>query len=175
LNRYCIDCQCSIGGGPPNFKTHELSKQRISNAAKANRLPTRSISTSFGQPLPKVTTRLLSPGTPPKTNPIPSPLNRIPYPYETINVDNPTGSGLSAGQALASDLIATDGLLTRLRAHARTLPLLVPLGTPLDLFASFSNNPEDLIEPGSDAWEDVIDPAFNRVIGFGLTTVSSPV
>jgi hypothetical protein len=25
--------------------------------------------------------------------------------------------------------------------------------------------------PGEDAWEDVVDPAFNQVIGFGMTTV----
>lgn len=113
---------------------------------------------------------MLSPDTPPKTNPIPKPLNRNPDPYETIDVDNPTGSDLSAGQASASEPIATDGLLTRLCTYTKTLPLSVPLSTPLDLFANFSNNPEDLIEPGSDAWEDVIDPTFNRVIGFRLTT-----
>ena len=89
-----------------------------------------------------VTTRSLSPDTPPKTNPIPKPLICSPDPYETIDVDKPTGSGLSAGQASASEPIATDGLLTRLRAYTRTLPLSVPLGTPLDLFANFSNNPE---------------------------------
>jgi hypothetical protein len=105
-----------------------------------------------------------SPETPPK-------INCIPDPCKTIDVDDPTSSGLSAGQASASEPIATDGLLTHLCAYTRTLPLSVPLGTPLDLFANFSNNPEDLIEPGSDAWEDVIDPTFNRVIGFGLTTL----
>ena len=62
-------------------------------------------------------------------------------------------------------------LLTRLRAYTKTLPLLVPISTPLDLFATFSNYPEDFIEPGSVAWEDVIDPMFNRVIRFRLMTV----
>jgi len=81
----------------------------------------------------------------------PRPLNHSPDPYEIIDVDYPTGSGLSGGQASASEPIATDGLLIRLRAYTSTLPLSVPLGTPLDLFANFSNNLKNLIEPGSDA------------------------
>jgi hypothetical protein len=31
----------------------------------------------------------------------------------------------------------------------------------------FAVRPEDLILPGQDAWEDVINPTFNHMIGFG--------
>jgi hypothetical protein len=125
--------------------------------------------------LPKVTPRPLSPDKPPKKNPIPRPLSLSPELYEIIDVDNPTASGLSTGPAAADrvsapELMVTDDLLMRLRTYTQNLPLSIPLGTPSDPFANFSSNPEDLIKPGSDAWEHVIDPAFNRVIGFGLTT-----
>jgi hypothetical protein len=28
----------------------------------------------------------------------------------------------------------------------------------------------DFVLPGQDAWEDIIDPTFNHVIGFGMST-----
>jgi hypothetical protein len=62
-------------------------------------------------------------------------------------------------------------LLSRLRVLTANLPLSVPIGRPDEPLACFAVNPRDLIQPGEDAWEDVIDPAFNRVIGFGKTTI----
>jgi hypothetical protein len=34
----------------------------------------------------------------------------------------------------------------------------------------FADNPEDLVLPGQDTWEDVIDLVFNCVIGYGKST-----
>jgi hypothetical protein len=51
------------------------------------------------------------------------------------------------------------------------LPLSVPIGRQDEPLACFAVNPENLVQAGQDAWEDVIDPTFNQVIGFGRTTV----
>lgn len=62
-------------------------------------------------------------------------------------------------------------LLSRLRALTVNLPLSVPIGYQGEPLACFAVNPELLVQPGQDAWEDVVDPTFNQVIGFGRTTI----
>jgi hypothetical protein len=36
--------------------------------------------------------------------------------------------------------------------------------------ACFATHPQSLLLPGQDIWEDVIDPTYNHVLGFGRTT-----
>ena len=62
-------------------------------------------------------------------------------------------------------------ILSRLRVLTANLPLSVPIGQPDEPLACFAVNPKDLIQPGQDALEVVIDPTFNRVVGFGKTTI----
>ena len=62
-------------------------------------------------------------------------------------------------------------LLSRLRILTANLPLSVPVGCQGEPLACFAVDPEDLVQAGQDAWEDVVDPTFNQVIGFGRTTV----
>lgn len=52
-------------------------------------------------------------------------------------------------------------LLSRLQVLTANLPLSVPIGSLDEPLACFAVNPRDLIQPGQDAWEDVIDPTFN--------------
>ena len=47
------------------------------------------------------------------------------------------------------------------------LPQSIPVGNQNELLGCFAARPEDLILPGQDAWEDVINPTFDCVIGFG--------
>ena len=52
-------------------------------------------------------------------------------------------------------------LLLKLQVLTANLPLSVPIGCLDEPLACFAVNPRDLIQPGQDAWEDVIDPTFN--------------
>jgi hypothetical protein len=61
-------------------------------------------------------------------------------------------------------------LLNRLHALTANLPQSAPVGNQNEPLGCFVDSPEDLILPGQDLWEDVIDPTFNRVIGFGKST-----
>jgi hypothetical protein len=83
------------------------------------------------------------------------------------------GSALEPGP-LHSGLIhqsaAQPTLLSQLRTLTASLPVSIPIGKRDEAFGCFAINPEDLVLPGQDAWEDVIDPTFNRVIGFGKST-----
>jgi hypothetical protein len=49
------------------------------------------------------------------------------------------------------------------------LPHTVPAGVPLDPLAALSCLPKDLIFDGQDAWEDVVNPMLDRLLGFGTT------
>ena len=62
-------------------------------------------------------------------------------------------------------------LLSRLCALTANLPFSVPIGHQDEPLACFSTDPETLVQPGQDAWEDVIDLALNQVIGFGRTSI----
>ena len=55
-------------------------------------------------------------------------------------------------------------------AHVRRASS-VAIGNASDVFACFSGDPTTQLLPGHDAWEDLIDPTFNREIGFGRTTL----
>lgn len=61
-------------------------------------------------------------------------------------------------------------LLSRLRALTSSLPLSVPIGLSTDVLACFAQDPRVLLLPGQDAWEELIDPTYNRAIGFGKST-----
>jgi hypothetical protein len=62
-------------------------------------------------------------------------------------------------------------MLARLRALTVSLPSSVPVGTSAEPLGCFASDPQLLLLPGQDTWEDVIDPTYNRVLGFGKTTV----
>jgi hypothetical protein len=47
----------------------------------------------------------------------------------------------------------------------------MPIGCQDEPLACFTADPEYLVQAGQDAWEDVVDPTFNQVIGFSRTTV----
>jgi hypothetical protein len=62
-------------------------------------------------------------------------------------------------------------LITRLCALSSQLPEDIPIGQESDPFAIFSGDPQESIVANSndDPWEYVVDPALNRVIGFGVS------
>jgi hypothetical protein len=62
-------------------------------------------------------------------------------------------------------------LITRLRALAASLPTSVPIGTDNDEFACFAVDPTTMVQPGNDPWEDVVNPTYDRVIGFGRSAL----
>jgi hypothetical protein len=61
-------------------------------------------------------------------------------------------------------------LISRLRNLAANLPASVPLGSENEPLSCFATSPVDSIPPGEDAWESVINPTLDRVIGFGKST-----
>jgi hypothetical protein len=90
---------------------------------------------------------------------------------DMIDVDaiSPTSP---CNQTGASATSSAHPLITRLCALSSRLPKIVPIGQESDPFAVFSGDPRDSIVADSDddPWESVIDPALNRVIGFGVST-----
>jgi hypothetical protein len=162
-------------GGETNFATHQGSKAHKAEVRDTTRHKKPTLITSFFGP-PKPVPPSLLPGP---CNPIAlgEPINVIDVsasvnctPAEIINVKPPEVDMSRVSESVSPVLSASALLLTRLRALTLSLPVSVPTGTPTEPLALFSNNPKDLVLPGEDAREDVVDPAFNWVIGFGTTT-----
>jgi hypothetical protein len=81
--------------------------------------------------------------------------------------------------AFSIDIIDVDALsltppvypmMAHLCACTASLSLSVLIGTNTEPLACFATHPQSLLLPGQDIWEDVIDPTYNRVLGFGRTT-----
>jgi hypothetical protein len=53
---------------------------------------------------------------------------------------------------------------------SENLPDTVPLGLPEDSLAALSYSPKDLLLDDQDAWEDVVNPTLDRILGFGVTS-----
>ena len=56
-------------------------------------------------------------------------------------------------------------LLSRLRILTANLPISVPIGRQDEPLGCFAVNPKDLLQPGQDAWEDVIE---NLLVKYNL-------
>ncbi|KAF8153671.1 hypothetical protein BJ912DRAFT_476922, partial [Pholiota molesta] len=73
--------------------------------------------------------------------------------------------------SLLSATISTDKsdhpLLQEIYRCICSLPLTVPLGAPSEPLAQFAHPPTAFVEEGQDPWEEVINPALDRVLGFG--------
>lgn len=78
---------------------------------------------------------------------------------------SPAAQPLSSTAPLPPD----DPILQRFYRTIQSLPQTVPIGVPLDPLAALSCLPKDLIFDGQDAWEDVVNPMLDRLLGFGMT------
>ena len=65
---------------------------------------------------------------------------------------------------------APSTLISRLRNLTANLPASVPLGSKNEHLSCFATSPIDSITPGEDAWESVVNPTLDHVIGFGKST-----
>lgn len=63
-------------------------------------------------------------------------------------------------------------LLEELHTTIQTLPENVATGLPSDELAVFFTPAKDFVEDGQDAWEEVVNPLLDRVLGFGATADS---
>ena len=171
--RYCEVCSCSISGGDANLLSHQTSKAHRLKVEEAKKDKPTAITKFFGPPIsahPTLKPRSLLPSD--------GPQSQVDLEIDNTAVDNTTLKNrtlpIPAG-ASTSGLTLTKSpqlnMLSRLRALIANLPLSVPVGQLDEPLACFAVNPKDLILPGQDAWEDVIDPTFNQVIGFGKTTI----
>lgn len=80
----------------------------------------------------------------------------------------PVDSVMPTGAAREKDIDPLGKtLLQRLRELTSQLPSSVLVADGSDILAYFSKNPCASILPEQDAWEDLIDPALNRIFGFG--------
>ena len=171
--RWCEVCGRSIIGGDANLLSHQASKAHKNKVQESKKKPT-TITKSFAPP-PK--------SQPPQRNPSSASLSEITGGAKEITIDVDTlqaslvdatsAEGIPEPGASISGSIQDNpctALLSRLYALTANLPQSIPIGSQNEPFGCFAVNPQDLILPGQDAWEDVIDPTFNRVIGFGKST-----
>jgi hypothetical protein len=174
-----------VGGGPVNFETHKRSKGHKTNSAKAARNNGPRITNFFGPP--KIVPTLTFPGPRP---PIATPEPVLLPEASTSRVSNLTNANiidvnvivgsfpipsqfLDSSKSLPSiggTPLVPNMLLSQLQTLTKNLPTSIPLSTIAEPLTSFAVNPKDLVEDRKDAWETVVDPTFNRVIGFGVTT-----
>jgi len=89
---------------------------------------------------------------------------------ESPILDHASPEKAAEGSPLDTPPVQDVTFLSRLRMLAANLPISIPVGKQDEPLGCFAANPRDLILPEQDAWEDVIDPTFNRVIGFGKST-----
>jgi hypothetical protein len=167
-------CSRSISGGDANLLSHQTGKVHRLKAEEAKKDKPEAITSFFGPP---------KPACPPSLLPLPSDRSRSQVDSEADKevVDITTLENLPLpttpkGTSTASPTLTESEspqlyLLSRLRVLTKNLPLSVPIGRPDEPLACFAVNPKDLIQPGQDAWEDIIDPTFNRVVGFGMTII----
>lgn len=65
---------------------------------------------------------------------------------------------------------AHSSVITRLRNLTDNLPITVPLGVNNEPLSSFATSPVHSIPPGKDAWESLVKPMLDRLVGFGKST-----
>jgi hypothetical protein len=147
---HCIVCSWDIPGGNANFATHEASKAHSKKLAASTCKKPTPIMNFFG----------LSPL-------IPSALHAGPQPTPALSATT-----------FSIDIIDVDALsptppvhpmMAHLRACTASLLLLVPIGTNTEPLACFATHPQSLLLLGQDIWEDVINPTYNCILGFGRT------
>ena len=144
--RWCLVCNRNVGGGTRNFDKHEASKPHLDNVARAaHEKPPQPITNFFSRPKP----------TPP-----------------TLNM-GPQLIAIASKSTFKNPPIPSKGhpLITRLRALVASLPTSVPIGTDNDEFACFVVDLMTMVQPGNDLWEDVINPTYDWVIGFGRSAL----
>jgi hypothetical protein len=169
-------CCRSISGSDANLLSHQTSKAHKLKVGEAKKDKPTAITNFFGPPKPPH----LAFKPQPLLLPPPSDKSQFWVDLEVAkaavdiaalkNVPLPIPKGASTSGPNLMESPQPD-LLSRLRVLTANLPLSVPIGRPDEPLACFAVNPKDLIQPGEDAWEDIIDPTFNRVIGFGKTTI----
>ena len=169
--RWCDACRRSIIGGDANFLSHQTSKGHKRKVEESSKKKPTAITNFFRPPLkpqqPIASVSNASSGAQLGTKTTVIDVDRIQEPsFRDRTSSNSAEAGLSDSHSVFEDVTSTD-LLRRLRALAASLPPSVPVGDQDEPFACFAAKPEALILPGQDAWEDIIDPTYNRVVGFG--------
>lgn len=59
-------------------------------------------------------------------------------------------------------------ILQELRRTLESLPDTIPLGLPEDSLATLSYSTKEFIFDDQDAWEDIVNPMLDHVLGFGI-------
>jgi hypothetical protein len=164
--RHCEVCSHSISGGDANLLSHQTSKAHRLKAGEAKKDKPTAITNFFGPPKPacpafKPQPVLLPPPSDGPQSQVGLEVAKVVVNIATLeNVPLPIPKGAStSGPNLMES--PQPNLLLRLHVLTANLPLSAPIGRPDEPLACFAVNPRDLIQPGQDAWEDVIDPAFN--------------
>jgi hypothetical protein len=165
-------CHHSISGGDANFLSHKTHKSAVEKSTKKK----PAAITNFFKPQPTATDSALAVDAS-------SYRNQSNIKKMVIDVDalpalpvlDPAqlGSTLEPGSSYSRSICqaaAQPTLLSRLNALVASLPVSIPIGKRDEPLACFATNPQDLVLPSQDAWEDVIDPTFNCVVGFGKST-----
>ena len=179
--RWCDVCCRSISGGNANLLSHQASKAHKSKVQESKKKKPTAITNFFAPPpkpprLAQLPLIISSPAPSASSSQIPAgtkdiididalKTSLIPDPISTEGIAETDASSSRSIQ----DTIPTTRL-SRLYSLTANLPQSIPIGNQNEPLGCFAVNPQDLILPGQDAWEDVIDPTFNRVIGFGKST-----
>jgi hypothetical protein len=167
--QWCDICHRSISGGDANFLSHQTSKAHKIKAKESVKKKPTAI-TKFFKPEPSTAISARVVGTlssQSSTKDVVIDIDSIqdsPVPGRAITIPGPSDSHFFQPEAKPT-------LLTRLHTLAVNLPLSIPIGSQDEPLGCFAVNPKDLILADQDAWEDVIDPMFNQVIGFGKSTL----
>jgi hypothetical protein len=152
-------------GGEKNWEIHTSSAAHQRALREAAALPKKNLLSFFGKPSSSPTpvntsdvvavAPLLVASTTPTALVAPPPTPSAP------SVENP---------AISTPATAPDiPILQELFHTIQTLPETVPIGVPSDVLAAFFSSPKDLVQDGEDAWEDVVNPMLDRMLGFGAT------
>ena len=158
-------CHHSISGGDANFLTHQTSKAHKSELEKSTKKKPAAI-TNFFKPQPPTATGsaravdALSYQNQPNTEKTVIDVDAL-LDLPSLDPVQP-GSALEPGPSHSRQLATQPSLLSRLHTLTASLPVSIPIGKQDEAFSCFAINPEDLVLPGQDAWEDIIDPARSQ-------------
>jgi hypothetical protein len=173
--RWCDICHRSISGGDANFLSHQISK---AHKAKESTKKKPTAITNFLKPEPLASTARISTSAVGTSSSQSSAKNSVididsipdsPVPGPALTIASEPGPSESDSHLFQS--VAQPSLLAQLHTLTANLPLSVPIGNRDEPLGCFSVNPEDLVLTGQDAWEEVVDPTFNQVIGYGKSTL----
>ncbi|KAF9473610.1 hypothetical protein BDN70DRAFT_937308 [Pholiota conissans] len=168
--QYCESCKLDVlvgFGGEKNWEIHASSAAHQRAIREAEVIPKKNLFSFFGKVKIAVTPTI----TP--TTVAAAPL-LLP----------PTPSSLTAGVSLftqttsASSIISCPAthhnhtLLQDLLHTIQSLPTSIPVGLPSDDLGALFYSPKDLLQDGEDAWEDVINPTLDRLLGFGIDSTA---